>query len=235
MTTTTDPITKRLKDDNWDLHQIAERGGTPSSMIKGTISREGYVSSLEQGWLVHEALDSAVRAARGAEPLVAEVVAEAHAFEPWYREDLAYFGGSTGAEPTPGTARFIAHIEAHKDDPMHILGLHYVRLGATNGNRFVARKLRQVFGMESATEGMMALDPFGEAQRGEWMKFKETLDALPLDGAQRDALFEGTRAAYVLTINLDLEDAMSADELLEAHGKTLDRDAFEKGHSVHVN
>ena len=26
-----------------------------------------------------------------------------------------------------------------------------------------------------------------------------------------------------------------SDELLEAHGKTLDRDAFEKGHSVHVN
>ncbi len=233
--TTAEPITKRLKDDNWDLHQIAERGGTPSSMIKGTISREEYVSTLEQGLLVHAALDAAVRDARKREPMVAGVVKESHGFEPWYRDDLAYFGGSTGADPKPGTARFIAHIEDHAGDPMHILGLHYVRLGATNGNRFVGRKLREVFGIDHESVGMKAMDPFGEAQRGEWMSFKAALDALPLDDAQRDALFEGTRAAYVLTINLDLEDEMSADDLLAAHGKTLDRDAFEKGHSVHAN
>lgn len=236
MSTTTDPITKRLKDDNWDLHQIAERGESPASMIKGTISREDYVSSLAQGRMIHAALDRAVEGAVEKEPMIGAVLKESHAFEPWYAADLAYFGADAGSiDPTPGAARFIAHIEAHADDPMHILGLHYVRLGATNGNRFVARKLRGVFGIEDERGGMAALDPFGEGQRGEWMSFKEALDALPLDEGQRDALFAGTRAAYVLTINLDLEDEMSADELLAAHGKTLDRDAFEKGHSVHVN
>ena len=83
-------------------------------------------------------------------------------------------------------------------------------------------------------EGTRYLDPFGEAQREKWMEFKNALDAMAFDAAEQDQVFDGTRAAYVAAINLDLDDAMSADALLEQHGKTLDKKAFEEGHSVHV-
>lgn len=229
-----DPITKRLKDDNWDLHQIAERGETPASMIKGTVTRDAYAASLTQALHVHRALDTALEHAIDAMPQLDAVVGDTRAFTPWYEADAAYFGVAD-AEPRPGTARFVEHIEQHADNPLHILGLHYVRLGATNGNRFVARKLRDVFSIEHETDGMHAMDPFGESQRGVWTSFKERLDALELSDEQRDELFNGTRAAYVATINLDLDEHMSADDLLAAHIKSLDKDAFEKGHSVHVN
>jgi len=233
--TTTEPITPRLKSDNWDLHQIAERAETPSSMIKGTITRAAYADTLAQGRLVHAALDAALDRAIELEPDIAPVVGDARAFAPWYDQDLRFFGREPGAAaPAPGTTRYIEHIDAHQDQPLHILGLHYVRLGATNGNRFVARKLRAAFGIEHETDGMRALDPFGESQRAVWQSFKDRLDAMDLDDTQRDELFQGTRAAYVRTINLDLDNEMSADDLLAAHATTLDRDAFEKGHSVHV-
>lgn len=234
---TTEPITARLKNDNWDLHQIAERGGTPSSMIKGTISRDEFAAATAQAALVHRALDAALsRVLESHSDLRAVVLENEQAFTPWYSDDLAYFGVDIGSvESSPGTARYIAHIEAHQDRPLHILGLHYVRFGATNGNRFVARQLRKVFAIESETDGMRALDPYGDDQRSIWTSFKERLDNLELTDAQRDELFAGTRAAYVLTINLDLAEPMSDTDLLEAHGKTLDRDAFERGHSVHVS
>ena len=41
-------LTPRLKDDNWALHQIAERQETPGSLIKGNMPREGYVAMLGQ-------------------------------------------------------------------------------------------------------------------------------------------------------------------------------------------
>lgn len=227
-------ITQRLKSDNWDLHQIAERGGTPESMIKGTISREDFVGYLGQSIHVHRALDAALDRAVADMPELGELVNQEHRFEPFYEADLTYYSAAPAEELLPGVARFIEHINEHQDQPLHIFGLHYVRLGACNGNRFVARKLRSVFGIDHPSDGMMSHDPYGESQRGMWNTFKEGIDQLPLNQSQQDELFDGTRAAYLLTINLDLQEFKSAEQLLESHGKSLDREAFEQGHSVHV-
>jgi len=228
------PITHRLKSDNWDLHQIAERGGTPEAMIKGTMTREGFAEYLGQSILIHRALDQALDKATEQMPELAKLVLIEQHFEPYFASDLSYYNASESTDPTPGTARFIEHINNHADQPLYIFGLHYVRLGACNGNRFVARKLRMVFGIDHPSDGMMSQDPFGDQQRSKWVTFKDRIDALDLNDAQRDELFNGTRAAYLMTINLDLQEYMDADQLLAAHGKSLDRDAFEQGHSVHV-
>jgi heme oxygenase len=226
-------LTKRLKDDNWALHQIAERQESPGSLIKGTMPQAGYEGMIAQQVLVNRVLDKAMRGAIKRDPRVGELVLEEQMLTPYLMEDAAHFGIDPDvAEPNPGTARFIAHIEAHADQPLHMLGLHYVRLGACNGNRFVARVVRKVYELD--VDGTRYLDPFGESQRDKWMEFKNALDAMPFDDAERDQVFDGTRAAYVAAINLDLDEAMSADELLEKHGKTLDKKAFEDGHSVHV-
>ncbi|MFG0312745.1 MAG: biliverdin-producing heme oxygenase [Phycisphaerales bacterium] len=226
-------LTKRLKDDNWALHQIAERQETPGSLIKGQMPREGYEGMIAQQVLINRVLDDAMRDAIRNDPRVGELVLEEQMLSPYLMEDAAYFGIDVDAiEPNPGTTRFIAHIEAHKDRPLHLLGLHYVRLGACNGNRFVARVVRKAY--ELGEEGTRYLDPFGEAQRDKWMEFKNALDAMPFDAGEQDQVFDGTRAAYVAAINLDLDEAMSAEQLLEQHGKTLDKKAFEEGHSVHV-
>jgi len=233
-TVTASPITDRLKNDNWDLHQIAERGGTPESMIKGTMSRDQFAAYLGQAIHVQRALDSALQQAIKLMPDLGYLVTEKHSFERYFASDLEYYETGMAEIPAPGTQRFVDHILAHADQPLHIFGLHYVRMGALNGNRFVARKLRQVFKIDHPTDGMMSHDPFGDSQRGDWMSFKQGIDALDLNNTQRDDLFHGVRAAYVLTINLDLEDYMNDQQLLDAHGKSLDRDVFDKGHSIHV-
>ena len=228
-------LTKRLKDDNWALHQIAERQETPGSLIKGTMPKDGYLVMLEQQLLINRALDAALLPAIKADPRVGELVLSEQMLTPYIEEDLAFFGVDTSSiEPTKGTQRYIDHIEEHKDEPLHLLGLHYVRLGACNGNRFVARVVRKAYGL-GVTEGTRYLDPFVEKQRAGWVEFKAALDAMPFNEAEQDTVFAGTRAAYLYAINLDLDEHHSAEQLLEKHGKTLDRDAFEQGHSVHVS
>lgn len=226
-------LTTRLKDDNWALHQIAERQETPGSLIKGTMPRGGYEGMLAQQVLVNRAMDRAMVGALASDDRFGGLVLEEQMLTPYLHEDASFLGiDCDGIVANPGTARFVGHIEAHADRPLHLLGLHYVRLGACNGNRFVARVVRKAYGL--GEEGTRYLDPFGEAQRGKWMAFKRALDALPLREDEQDEVFGGTRAAYVASINLDLDEAMSADALLEKHGKTLDKKAFEDGHSVHV-
>lgn len=231
---TTAPITERLKSDNWDLHQIAERGATPESMIKGTISREGFAEYLGQAVHVQRALDEALKQAIASMPELTSLVNDSDYFGQYFDADLAFYEMNEASTRLPGVDRFVEHVQNHADQPLHIFGLHYVRLGALNGNRFVARKLRSVFGITHPTDGMMSHDPFGAKQRDQWMAFKNGIDALNLDDAQRDELFAGTRAAYTLTINLDLEEYQSDEQLLSKHSKTLDREVFEQGHSVHV-
>jgi len=230
----TPPITDRLKNGNWDLHQIAERGSTPESMIKGTITRDQFAGYLGQAVHVQHALDSALKNALIQMPELGSIVNEKQYFEPYFIQDLAFYQSSPDEYLNAGTQRFVDAINEHASDPLFIFGLHYVRVGSMNGNRFVARKLRQVFGITHPTDGMMSHDPFGDEQRRDWVSFKQGIDALDLNDAQRDELFEGVRAAYVLTINLDLEEFMSDQQLLEAHGKSLDKKVFDEGHSVHV-
>lgn len=227
-------LTTRLKDDNWALHQIAERQETPGSLIKGTMPKDGYLDMLAQQLLINRALDTALTSAVRLDPRVGELVLSDQHLTPYIEEDLAHFGlDADGITPTPGTARYIAHINDHADQPLHLLGLHYVRLGACNGNRFVARVVRKAYALGD-TEGTRYLDPFGDAQRASWVEFKAVLDAMPFNADEQDRVFEGTRAAYLYAINLDLPEHLSAEQLLKKHEKTLDKKAFEEGHSVHV-
>lgn len=229
-------LTERLKNDNWALHQIAERQPTPGSLIKGTMPKEGYLAMLGQQYLLNSAFDAALAEARTNNPQVESLIDQEYLLTPYLIEDLEHFGieRSTLA-PTPGTQRFIDHVAAHKDQPLHLLGLHYVRLGACNGNTFVARVVRKSYNITDPTQGTRYLDPFGKEQRKGWVAFKESLDSIEFTDAQQDEVFAGTRAAYVLSINLDFEQFKDAETLLLENGQSLDKNEFDAHHSAHIS
>lgn len=233
--TTPRTLTTRLKDDNWKLHQIAERAEGPAALIKGQMPREGYVQHLAQQWMMSRALDAAIKPHLAARADLAAFVLTEQFLTGYLEEDLTHFGVCPAhVRPEPGTQRYIDDVAAHRDDALHLLGLHYVRLGACNGNRYVAKSVRKAMDLPATGEGTRYLDPFGEAQREKWYAFKASLDALALTEAEADRVFGGTEAAYLHAICHGLERHFTKDELLSRHEATLDKKAFEDGHSVHV-
>ncbi len=231
-TATTRTLTQRCKDDNWDLHQIAERNDGLALVLKGKLELDAYVRIIEQAWVWANAMDDAIDAAIIARPEIGRVVLPEQRFAPYAAEDLAFFGRDPAEiEVRPGTARFVEHVEAMSGDPLYILGLHYVRVGACNGNRFVAIKARQHYGLTDG--GLRYLDPFGENQRHGWIAFKEALDGLGLDDAEQDRVFAGVRAMYEYVISMDNDEHhVPAAELLAQHGDSLEKDEFTKSHPV---
>lgn len=228
-------LTTRLKDDNWKLHQIAERAEGPAGLIKGTLSKEGYVSILGQQWHMSHALDRAFAPALDARPELKEFVLPEQFLTGYIEEDLTHFGICPMHQPIePGTKRYIEEVREQAGDPLFLLGLHYVRLGACNGNRYVAKAVRKAYDLPETGEGTRYLDPFGESQREKWYAFKGELDDLRLTSDERDRVFAGTQAAYLHAICHGLEKHRTAEDLLAEHEAKLDKKAFDEGHSVHV-
>ena len=210
--TDTRTLTQRLKEENADLHELAEHDALPSLMARGELPREAYVDFLGQMWLVNRALDRAVAERQRAGSRLLGVIEPRSLQTPYLEADLATFGVETDAlEPTPGAAGLIEAIEAAGDDDERLLGLHYVREGANNGNRYVAKKLRGPLGLDAETgEGTRYLDPYGADQRPLWEAFKARLDALELSDAQRDAIVAAARSMFehIRRIHADFADRL---------------------------
>jgi heme oxygenase len=210
-TAETTTISQRMKDECWDLHQSAETATLPKLLLSGQITREQYVAMLEQLYCVHTALDDAIRTHRPSLPAMAELIDDMQFMGPRIADDLAHFGGSAAAV-TPGTAASatIDLINTRAaSNPLSLIGLHYVREGANNGNIFIARKLQETWKLESV-DGLSHLAPYGDRQRAMWGQFKTTLDGLDLAPADRDEIVAAGREMFQAIIDVNAEVASIA-------------------------
>ncbi len=202
------PIGQMMKDGCWDLHQAAESGIVAKKLISGELSKGDYATLVSQMYLFNRRLDEAVRAHRGSQPSLEALIDDEQLQTPYYEADLSDLGVDAGSlEAMPGTAEAIALVErVERENPANLLALHYVREGANNGNRFVARKLMQVWG-QNDLKGMKHLDPYGEGQRPKWDAFKTTLNELPFSDDEKRSLVATGREMFkaVIAIHGDVE------------------------------
>lgn len=212
------PLGQRLKEDNWDLHQQAERDTLPQHLVQGTIPRETYVELLGQMWLVAKALDGAIVETRESVPVLKELVADIQLQTPYLEEDLAHWGVDTQTlSPMAGTAGLIEDIERSKtESPIRLFGLHYVREGANNGNKYVAMKMRRAWGIED-TAGFRYLDPYGDQQRPLWESFKTRLDTIELTESEKTEIVAAARSMFEHIIAMHKDFDLPAIEAAPTH------------------
>lgn len=207
------PIGQMMKDGCWDLHQAAENGVVAKGLISGELSKADYAALASQMYLFNKRLDEAVRAHRSSQPSLAALIDDEQLQTPYYEADLKDLGvDAESLAPAPGTAEAIALVDrVESENPADLLALHYVREGANNGNRFVARKLMQVWEQGDLT-GMKHLDPYGEAQRGKWETFKTTLNNQPFSDDEKRSLVMTGRDMFkaVMAIHKDVESGAAA-------------------------
>lgn len=191
------PMTVRFKQGCWDLHQSAEAGDLPKRLLKGKLSRGEYAAYLGQLYLLARTLDERIVEHRDSVPALKALVDDAQLQKPYLEEDLTFLGVEPGSiDPLPQTAEAIRFItSASSGDPLMLLGLHYVREGANNGNRIISQKVRKVMGFES-NEGTRHLDQYGEEQQARWARFKAVLDEQDFTADERDRLVGAAREMF---------------------------------------
>lgn len=249
------PLTQRLKDDNWALHQIAERSPGPRRLFDPAMTRESLAIYLLEFLPIARTLDGLLAAARKADPRLARFVDDASMQAGAIERDLEVLGidrarwdASSGQpEPIPGAARLIARLRERGEDALYLLGHHYVRMGASNGNHFLAARIRPRLGLGEAAvpgdprAGTHFLDPFGDAQRESWQRFKLGIDALaegidghpPLRPDEHDRIFEGTQDAFCFAVCMHHETHLGPGQLIERHRESLDKASFDADHAPH--
>ena len=197
MTTSRDLMT-RLKEDTRQLHDQAEAAGYMHHLMAGTLSRERFIASIEQTYLLHSGLEPLLRNLRQTSPLAASALKDYHfVIAEGARRDLEFFGRSThGLRPNEGVRAFLA--EAHAWDarnPEALLGMFYVLEGSLNGAKIIGKKCRDLFQLEEG-QGLQHLDPHGRDMRSRWMEFVTTMNTLPFTEQTKADMVEAAGQAF---------------------------------------
>lgn len=181
MTATGMRLPEMLRAQTAADHRHAEQGAFQQRLISGRLSPQDYRQWLGQMCLVHEAIEAALPAVaacgRGPARLAQLVAGKTDLL----RADLAALGGPANqVTPTPPTLAFTELVRGAANlDPHALIGALYVLEGSTNGNRFIAARLRATW-----AEGDRAcayLDAYGSDQPRRWAEFKVALDEIPPD------------------------------------------------------
>jgi len=209
-TTDTRPLTQRLKEDNADLHAQAEHDRLPQAMVRGDVTREAFVEMLGQLWIVNKALDEAIVAAGETTPAIRDLVKDHQLQEANLRADLEHYGVDPGSvEACAASRAFVADVERSLGhEPLRLLGLHYVREGANNGNKYIAMRLRKAWGVEGGA-GFRHLDPYGDRQRPLWEAWKAELAGYEFSEEEKATILAGARAMFEHIIAVNRSVALS--------------------------
>jgi heme oxygenase len=198
-------VMQRLRDETREHHQRAENRSYEQALIRGTLPRATYVEGLSQRYLIHAAIESAVRRLAETRPRLAVLIDSVHQQAPHARADLAFFGLDPATiAPRRATRRaleFLAKLEA--ENPVALLGAHYVFEGSKNGARYIARSLRKAYALDA--DGLRYLDPHGDQQRPVWESFKQKMESASFPPPEIDAILAAAKATFDLVAELDDE------------------------------
>ena len=198
-------LAQLLKEGTADLHELAEHATFQTRMVNGGLSRDEFIAFLNQVLIVHHTLDGLLSEAAAADDRVEAMFRPVHHREQKIEADIARLGGTVGAEPLASTSRFLSEVERLSDAcPVALIGVLYVNEGATNGNKVVAKRIRDGLGLEKDF-ALDYLDPHGPDQRRNWMAFKGMLDELQMTEAERESCLDAAKATFRLFMEMSEE------------------------------
>ena len=190
-------IMQRLKSETQDLHDAAEKHELQRRLMKGELPKTMYAAHLAQLYLVHNALESGIRAAQPSVPQLASVVKEYQFQVTYLEEDLMHFGiALESISPLPATARLIQQItDAAIANPIALLGFHYVLEGSNNGSKYIAKAAAQAYQLQPGA-GLRYLDPYADNQRPYWGQFVADMANCEFSDPESDLLVEAARQMF---------------------------------------
>ena len=188
---------KLLKEGTQDLHDQAEAGEFQSRMVEGDLARSEFACFLNQMLHLHCEIDSIYDEAAQKDHRFASIYdSSAHKRHHLIQNDLRDLGVKSFFPAFEVTTTFTDAVRNSLSTlPVSVLGVLYVKEGATNGNKFVLQKIQATLGLkDDCATGYM--DPHGMSQRKRWNQFKRDLNALDLTDEEQESCLGVARRSF---------------------------------------
>ncbi|MCY7411647.1 MAG: biliverdin-producing heme oxygenase [Salinibacterium sp.] len=207
------PFSQLLRERTWSNHSDSEGADFMSDLMSGTGTREDYVALVAQHHFIYAALESA--AERFVEdPTAAAFITPQLARVPALEADLDFLIGAHWRESiiaVPTTERYVERIEqiAADDWVGGFIAHHYTRyLGDLSGGQHISKLMKRQFGFETDGVSFYRFDKIANPTEFK-NAYREQLDALGWDAAERERVIEEVVRAYRFNTELfvDLSNA----------------------------
>ncbi len=194
---------KLLKEGTQDLHDQAEAGEFQSRMVEGNLAKSEFASFLTQMLHLHREVDSIYDEAASKDERFASIYdPAAHKRSALLHKDLEDLGVQEPSPPFDATSAFTTSVRNMLEGaPISVLGVLYVKEGATNGNKFVLKKIQTTLGLPEA-HAVGYMDPHGMSQRKRWNQFKRDLNELALTEEEQQRCLEVARQSFQMFMDI---------------------------------
>ncbi|MQY11203.1 Heme oxygenase 1 [Streptomyces sp. RB5] len=198
------PFSTRLRTESRDRHEEAEQSAFMSDLLGGRLGVDAYRRYTGQLWFVYRALESAGDRLAD-DPVAGPFVRPSLARLPELERDLnhLYGDGSWRATLTalPATAAYAGRIlQCAATWPAGYVAHHYTRyLGDLSGGQIIRDRAEKTWGFAHKGDGVRFYVFAGVPNPAAYKRrYRELLDALPLDDLELRRVIDECRRAFAL-------------------------------------
>ncbi|MZE81227.1 heme oxygenase (biliverdin-producing) [Streptomyces xinghaiensis] len=201
------PFSTLIRTASHAQHTEAENSAFIGDMLAGRLGVEAYALYTEQLWFVYRALEEQADALVG-DPVAGPFLRTELRRVPELERDLDHLRGPgrrAAAVPLPATAAYAARItEVAREWPAGYVAHHYTRyLGDLSGGQIIRSTAEKTWGFTRKGDGVRFYVFEGIGNPAAFKReYRELLDALPVDDAEKERVVDECRRAFALNTAL---------------------------------
>ncbi len=181
-----------LKDSTRENHSAAESHPFQGSLANGKLPLSAYTDYLQQLQAMHSAYETKLLQATEHDAHLKNVMRPEYYQTEFLDRDLQALHSGPAA-PLPCIIDFVASKNFDRN-PVSMLGILYVLLGAKHGGKFIAHSVKQAY--EFKDGGYTYFSPYGENFRELWQQFTASLNSLNLTQQERDSVLQAASDTF---------------------------------------
>ena len=203
----------QLKTETKKSHTAAENTKFVGSFLRGVISKENYKQLIANFYIIYRAMEEEVDKLQD-HPVVGKIRFELLNRVNNLERDLRFYYGPmwrTLITPTEACQRYVNRIrEVAEDDPELLVGHHYTRyLGDLSGGQILRGIAEKAMNLKD-NEGLWFYEFEGISdKKGFKTQYRNTLDGLPINQSQANAIIN--EANYAFRLNMYMFDELEGN------------------------
>lgn len=194
------PFSQSLRERTWAIHGETEGATFMHDLMSGKGDRDDYVALVVQHYFMYKTLEE-VSDAMAADLIAGQFITPELTRLPALEADLKFLLGDeweTFSAPLPSTVKYMDRISSVNGWAGGLIAHHYTRyLGDLSGGQHIYKVMQKRFGFGVEGIGFYLFDQITDPSEFKNI-YRDRLDAIDWDAAERERVIEEVLAAYRL-------------------------------------